>query len=470
MRSTRIVTAATVCVGLLAGLAADAAPQDVVPRPAAVPRAQACPAGQVERGDLGISGLECNCSFYIGEGGERVWLFRSEPVILGVREGGVADGKLREGDAINAIDGILITTGEAGRRYANVEPGERVTLTVRRGERLALIRIEAGTQCERTVEAPDAWHVLVEPVEVVVAPEPAIAVEVEPEAIVELEPAVAVAVEPAELVEAEPLVLVAPHVYVVTRPVFPGGWFGFGISCNCSVHRGESGKPPVWRFKELPEVFSVEPGSPADRGGLQRGDVLVEIDGVSLTDDEGGRRFGAVRPGQTVTFKYRRRGAAVGEVTLTAGERDEPHVPQYEEAEYAELLGQIQEQQMRQQLLTELLLSEAEELAFADELSELLIEEGDTLLEAGPSVGELLAREAELQLQAAENLERLMAGMVEVPVADAPVPEQLRFAGSVGDVDIEVRGGNSVIATVIEEGREIVIVTRDARITIKRSK
>jgi hypothetical protein len=322
------------------------------------------------------------------------------------------------------------------------------------------------------VEAGDEWHVLVEPVEVVVAPEPEIAVAVEPEVIVGIELDTAVVVEVEPYMVAEPLVLVAPHVEIVTRPVFPGGWFGFGISCNCSVHRGESGRPPVWQFKEPPEVFRVEPGSPADRAGLQRGDVLVEIDGVSLTEDEGGERFGAVSAGQTVTFKYRR-GAVVGEVTLTANERAEPHLPKHEEAEYAELLGQIQEQQMRQQLLTELLLSEGEELAFADELTELLLAEGDTLLdlEMDLSVGVLLEREAELQSQTREDLERLMIEMVEVPgLADAPVPEQLRFAGSMGDVDIEVRGGSSVIATVIEEGHEIVIVTRDARITIKRSK
>jgi hypothetical protein len=66
-----------------------------------------------------------------------------------------------------------------------------------------------------------------------------------------------------------------------------------------------------------------------------------------------------------VTFKYRR-GATVGEVTLTANERAEPHSLLHQEAEYAELFEQIQEQQVRQQLMTELLLSEAEELAFAD--------------------------------------------------------------------------------------------------------
>ncbi len=424
MRSAGIATTVTLCVGLMAGVVADAAAQDVVPRPPAEPRAQACPAGQVARGDLGISGLECNCSYYIGEGGERVWLFRSEPVILGVREGGVADGKLREGDAINAIDGLLITTGEAGRRYANVEPGDEVTLTVGRGERLALIRIEAGTQCERVVEAPDAWHVLVEPPEVVVAPEPVVAVHVAPVVVVapepvvgvEVEPGVVVAPEPAVVVDVEPIVLVAPHVNILMRPVFPAGWFGFGISCNCSVYREESGEPPVWQFKEPPEVFS------------DRRRIAHRRRGWATLRRRCGRPDGDV---QVPPRCHRRRG--------------HPHRERAGRATFPVAPGGGVRRVVR----------------------------ADTGA-AGPAAADdgaaaLGSRGARVRRR--EDLERLMIDMVEVPeLADVPAPDQLRFTGSVGDVDVEVWGGSSVITTVIEEGREIVIVTRDARITIKRAK
>ncbi len=494
MRKNRGIATVTLCLGLVAGLAAEAAAQDVVPRPA-VPLAQACPEGQIVRGDLGISGLECNCSFYVREGGERAWRFRSEPVILGVREGGPAAGKLREGDAINAIDGVLITTSEAGRRYGNLQPGERVTLTVRRGERLAHVRIDVGRQCESLVEAGEDWHLLVEPIQVLVAPEPAVALEVAPVIAVELEPAVAVEVEAVELVETEPLILVAPHIDIRTRPVFPGGWFGFGISCNCAVHRGESGQPPVWRFKEPPEVFSVEPGSPADRGGLQRGDVLLEIDGISLTDDEGGRRFGAVRPGQTVTFKYRR-GAAVREVTLTASQRTEPAPPPMPDSAIEGLVRHLELQQLQQRALMEQMLVQTDSSRRAQEqmiaavmarqmeaqalteaqrqemLEALTSQEATVRAEQERTLAELMARQAREQERARRDLEHQLLELAQrSDLADAAaVPDQLRFTGTVGDVNVEVRGGSSVIATVIEEGNEIVIVTRDARITIKRSK
>jgi hypothetical protein len=94
-----------------------------------------------------------------------------------------------------------------------------------------------------------------------------------------------------------------------TYTLLPSGWFGFGIQCtDCrwSVDR-ESGVSE-WNFSAPPELSSVEEGSPADQAGLRRGDVLLEIDGEALVTPEGGRRFGSVRPGQTVRWTYLRGG------------------------------------------------------------------------------------------------------------------------------------------------------------------
>jgi membrane-associated protease RseP (regulator of RpoE activity) len=314
------------------------------------PTAAACSEDEFVVADYGFSRFECNCAFSVFADGRRRWSFRSEPVVRGVREGSPADGVIEAGDVITAIDGMLITTREAGERFATAEPGEQVTFTVRRGDRVTRVQVEAGQSCERVTRRHDLLDV------VTVLPR------------LEPSPRVAVALEPRIAIRA-----------------FPGGWFGFGISCDCVMRRGDPGESPVWEFNAPPEIFSVEAGSPADRVGLRRGDVLLEIDGVDLTEEEGGRRFGAVKPGQEVEFVYRR-GGGTQSITITAEERHVPMPP-------------------------------AEPVAPA-------------------------------------------------PV-DVPAVEKLRYTGTVGDVDVEVRGGNTVIVSVIEEGKEIEIITADSRIRLR---
>ncbi len=407
--------------------------------------AQECPTGSVWRGDLGIEGLECNCSFSVTRSGEMEWHFRSEPVIRGVREGGVADGKLRAGDVITGIDDVLITTSEGGRRFANVRPGQRVTLMVRRNERIARVHVVAGSRCEALpalvpgepfVPAEPAEPLELEVAEPVPAPEPVegVAVDVEP-------------LPGPELVPGVPL-----------RHAWPAGWFGFGISCSCSVRAGAAGAPPVWRFHEPPEVYSVESGSPAESAGLRRGDVVLEIDGVPLTSDEGGARFGTVRAGQTVTFKYRR-GGRTDEVTMTALERlVTGEVPLPDEEAAAELVSQMREVQARQQALMQALRGAELQGALRErELAEELAAMAETQEDARRYLEAMLQ-----ERQRARERERARE-----PRPDRPSPEQLRWVGEVGDVNVEVRGSSSVVTTIIEEGREILIVTRDAQIRIR---
>jgi hypothetical protein len=87
----------------------------------------------------------------------------------------------------------------------------------------------------------------------------------------------------------------------------PDGWFGFGMRCNnCGV--SENNGVRSFRFRETPSVVSVEPGTPAARAGMRRGDRLTHVDGVPLTSEAGWRRFGAIQPGQQVRWTYTRGG------------------------------------------------------------------------------------------------------------------------------------------------------------------
>jgi hypothetical protein len=337
----------------------------VAPGPAAAQEARtaACGEGEFVVTDYGFSGLDCNCAFSVYPDGRRRWRFRSEPVIRGVKDGSPADGLIESGDVITAIDGLLITTREAGERFTTVTPGQEVTFTVRRGDRVAKVQVVAGGSCERVTRRHDLGDIEVDVEAVPRPPAP-------PRA----------ARPPREVVDAR----AAPRVAI---RALPGGWFGFGISCNCVIRRAKGSESAVWEFNDPPEVYSVETGSPADRAGLRRGDVLLEIDGIELTSDEGGRRFGAVKPGQDVQFTYRR-GGETRSVAVTAIARPlvvaEPTPP------------------------------EAPELAVVAE-----------------AVG------------------------------------KLRYAGTVGDVDVEVRGGRSVIVRVVEEGKEIEIITVDSRVRLR---
>ena len=66
----------------------------------------------------------------------------------------------------------------------------------------------------------------------------------------------------------------------------------------------------------------VERNSPAGRAGLQSGDRITHIDGVSILSKEGGKKFGAVEAGQKVKLTLRR-GTSTFTRELTLGTRPE---------------------------------------------------------------------------------------------------------------------------------------------------
>lgn len=291
-----------------------------------------CPAGLVRQGDVGISSFECSNCRLSDSGDERVWNFSSEPVVRAVSPGSPADGRIREGDAIVAVDGHLITTGEGGRRLANLEPGQRVSLVVRTENRERTVEMTVGSKCRRTGAYAEAPALAAEPAEPSAPVEAAVP---SAEAVVSSGvgrgvPRAAVA-PVAEAAASAGVVAVGP-VPGPTYTLLPSGWFGFGIQCtDCrwSV-KDETGRSE-WEFSEPPEISSVQEGSPAAAAGLRRGDVLTEIDGEPLVSREGGRRFGSVEPGQTVRWTYQR-GGQTRETRAQAGRRPEPPPPPGAEA------------------------------------------------------------------------------------------------------------------------------------------
>ncbi len=248
---------------------------------------------------LGISGMECMCSYTMtADGDERFWLFQSEPRITGVRRDGPAHGKLRPGDVIVGIDGMLIMTRQAGVRFANLEAGEPVELTVRRRDRTMTVTITPEEV--RSEEGAPVLGLDLSDAETVRELSRAI------------ESLARLSTDPngdGESEETLDALKALESTGLPEEPAPPLGWLGFGLSFSGSiVGKPSDGLPALWRFHAPPKIHSIEPDGPAARAGLKRGDVLTHIDGVRLDTRRGGNRFSAVEPGQAVTWTIRRQG------------------------------------------------------------------------------------------------------------------------------------------------------------------
>jgi len=362
-------------------LAAAVALAAVSPPPAAAQRPEPCAAGETAAlGSLGISGLDCDCELDAATGELR---FRSAPEVSGVARNGPADGLLRAGDVLLAVDGVSVTSAAGVRRLQATSFSEPVELRIRRDgrERTVTIRPEP---C-RIVAAPDAPRVrsaIQAAPGRVTPPTPAPAVRaprtrVAPPSSARIEarpgrtppagvgardlratptPAPPVRAPRARVAPPTPPAGVAPGARAPAQraeraprrtpptppagvgtpdlratPVAPqrvsppgsrppDGWLGIGLRCSdCSLQTLSDGRIR-WSFTEEPVVMSVEPNSPADRAGLRAGDVLTHINGNTLTSSAGERAFSEIQPGQTVRLTFERNGRRVT-ATLVAATR-----------------------------------------------------------------------------------------------------------------------------------------------------
>lgn len=278
-----------------------------------------CESGVVE-GSIGISGLDCvgECTVTLREDGtENRWVFSTEPRIFSVEEGGPSEGIFKPGDRLVAIDGILITTREGGRRYANLEPGEVVTVRYRRDGVIREAGIRVGGLCRPTPPDPVAISGRVapppappepdrtEPVRgIATAPRVRLIPGVAVEAPVPPEPRLAGALSSLSLLDSR-----------------PRGLLGIGFACeHCGTQIDEETGESLWFFSGPLEVTAVKKGGPAEEAGIRLGDFIKAIDGYDIATEEGGLAFSSLVPGEAVRITLVRRNGTAEEVTLVPGE------------------------------------------------------------------------------------------------------------------------------------------------------
>jgi C-terminal processing protease CtpA/Prc len=98
------------------------------------------------------------------------------------------------------------------------------------------------------------------------------------------------------------------------RNAKPQGYMGITFSATMRADAAASGAE-IFRFAENPTVETVEPGSPAERAGVEKGDEIIRIDGQSVV----GRDIvfsRLLRPGARLPLRVRRDGGDTRDVLL----------------------------------------------------------------------------------------------------------------------------------------------------------
>lgn len=199
---------------------------------------------------FGITGYTCaSCGTKRGENEATVYSFGTEPTVNAV----ASTSPFQPGDVITAMNRNPITTKEGTRDFATPRPGRHIVESR---------RWDGATLWEYTT------HVIVsDQCRFVSAPE------------VHMRRIAAVARQ-SDRAAVAPAPLAAD----------PTSRIGFAVSCtpSCTKITDKSGRV-FWKHDGYPAVVSVRKGSPASDAGLQIGDLIAEVNGVSVTDEDGSR-------------------------------------------------------------------------------------------------------------------------------------------------------------------------------------
>jgi C-terminal processing protease CtpA/Prc len=83
------------------------------------------------------------------------------------------------------------------------------------------------------------------------------------------------------------------------------GYLGIYMDCT-ECEQGMKDGATLWWFSTPPQVTWVFESGPAAKAGLREGDLIIAVNGVDITTEEGGRLFGGLQVGVPVRFTVRR--------------------------------------------------------------------------------------------------------------------------------------------------------------------
>ena len=198
----------------------------------------------------GITGYQCaSCGLRRLDGVSATYFFGTEPVVNDASP----TSPFLKGDVITVVDGKPITTAEGAQEFATPRPG-RHAIEFRRWDGASLWRTTV------TIIVSDRCQIASIP-------------EVKSQRIA------ALAAKGERVVERPPAL-----------PADPTSRVGFAVSCtpSCTKVTDRSGRV-FWKHDGYPAVVAIRKGSPAADAGLEIGDLIADVDGVSVTDEAGSR-------------------------------------------------------------------------------------------------------------------------------------------------------------------------------------
>ena len=216
---------------------------------------QAC--GGNVTGFLGITRIGCSadCTLNYDDATQKwVWSFSVEPQITEIAPKSPAARALHVGDAIVAIDRYLITTMEGGRQFANIAPDRDVTIRYRREGRVEDAVLRAGSRCAPAVEGLKT----IPSVETSASSSPSAG---------------------SEMASA-----------------------GISFACGPCSNKSFADGRQEWNFSAPVTVTKVWAGGPAERAGLQSGDLITAVNGNPIESKLGAKSFANLRRSQPTSF------------------------------------------------------------------------------------------------------------------------------------------------------------------------
>lgn len=290
---------------------------------------------------FGVTAYQCaSCGYQKEKDALAIYEFHAEPVVMRTAPG----SQLRSGDVIEAVNGQPITTRAGADQFTYPKSGESV-IAVRRGRSRVTVTASVSSTCTADAPPPSPTPAQGQPLFIVDGQAVDNIAGINPKEIESIEVLKGAAsatygarAERGVVVittkrgrpgpttlrgkgvlapSSEPLIIIdgipQPNASETAAIIQNTGRFGLAVSCMpaCTRARASDGTG-YWKFDGYPPVTGIRAGGAAANAGVRVGDVIVEIDGVSILDEKGALQFMRSETSSSLRLTVLRDGRRIG--------------------------------------------------------------------------------------------------------------------------------------------------------------